>query len=499
MSYLRKNLDNILLWMITLAPSVLLRLYPAVPLASDEKVFAVVSRQVAQGAVLYRDVFDHKGPALYWLYNLCTMLTGGSYVGIRIVTIISCVLMQVSVFFVARKLTKSDMAAYGSALAIGIGAWLTNRIFQVEIWMAAPLAAALALLVCRPDRLSAIAAGVLTGFAIMIKPTVVLDFAVLLLLAYAMPGAKRRPDVAIAFVIGTVAAGAAFIAPFVQTHSMRDLIEVLLTFNSYYTRSIPMTPELAKELAMWLARQAGICCFLWLPASLMLIVKPDDAERRAWTRIMLLWTALGIAASLLGRRPLNHYLLQAYLPMSILVGIWIANWSPGKVMFSRRSLALATTVWLAAVGIGGYFHATKFRADLVQYAGAEKQIAAAVDDLTTPNDSVLVWGNATNIYYFSHRKSATRYIFYPPFHGEYGPNSPKFEQSYWTDWMRRFDDSKPSIVVDCSETRWNDLPWLDPFRNPELAQRLRKDYMLVERENGFRIYKRLILRTAALN
>ncbi len=475
----------ILGWAAVLAPSLVLRIYPAVPLAADEKVFAVVARQIAAGAVLYRDVFDHKGPALYWAFNAWTALFGGSFVGVRVGSALASAALQVAVYLVVRRLTERQGPALFAALAIGLAAWVTNRIFGVELWMAAGAAIALALLICSQKASAAFLAGAAAGFGVTIRPTGLMD-ALAIGVVTATLAHGHRPTRTFAYCAGLTTCCVAFFWPTVRAGAVADALYALFTFNSYYSSVIPVDGALVGTLGRWLAVQLVVCAFLWVPTLGTLMRLPEDGEQRRWVRLLLAWTAIGIVCSLLGRRPFNHYLLQPYLPMSILSGMWLAHLRIRLPSLTPRAVVLVSCGWLVMASGLAWVHVNKVRAPQLAYAKAERQVAETVDAMTDPGDRVYVWGNATNIYFFSERAPATRYLYYPPFRGAEIP--PPFEVAYWQDWLAQFDSARPTIVVDCSGTRWNDLPWLDPERNHAFAQRLHDQYEPVESLQGFRIY-----------
>ena len=48
---------------------------------TDTNAYITMGRGLFQGKILYVDLFDHKGPLLYFLYGLSTLLFSGSYIG----------------------------------------------------------------------------------------------------------------------------------------------------------------------------------------------------------------------------------------------------------------------------------------------------------------------------------------------------------------------------------------------------------------------------------
>jgi hypothetical protein len=58
------------------------------PFSGDQALFAVYGRQLAHGAVLYRDVFDVKQPGIFWFYASGGRLFGFTEVGIHLLELV---------------------------------------------------------------------------------------------------------------------------------------------------------------------------------------------------------------------------------------------------------------------------------------------------------------------------------------------------------------------------------------------------------------------------
>ena len=55
----------------------------------DANIFFTMGRSMLGGRVLYRDVFDHKGPVLYLLYGLAGLVGGTDFHGVLVLEIIA--------------------------------------------------------------------------------------------------------------------------------------------------------------------------------------------------------------------------------------------------------------------------------------------------------------------------------------------------------------------------------------------------------------------------
>lgn len=85
----------------------------------DANIFFTTGKSMLAGRVLYRDVFDHKGPLLYFLYGLGSLLDRRGFGGVFVL----------------------EVLAFAAYLYIG---WRTVRLFVPDagpLWMALPAAA----------------------------------------------------------------------------------------------------------------------------------------------------------------------------------------------------------------------------------------------------------------------------------------------------------------------------------------------------------------------
>ena len=55
----------------------------------DANIFFTMGKSMFRGKVLYRDVFDHKGPVLYFLYGLASLIDYTGFTGVLAVEIIA--------------------------------------------------------------------------------------------------------------------------------------------------------------------------------------------------------------------------------------------------------------------------------------------------------------------------------------------------------------------------------------------------------------------------
>ncbi len=146
----------------------------------DANIYLSVGKGMTQGQVVYRDLYDHKGPLLYALHALCAMVSFDSFLGVYLMEVL---LAAVFLFFGYKAMT-----AYGSRknaiLLLPVLAWMVYAAWSfcegdTAEEMCMPLVAAslwhvLAFLKSGEDRMRVrglMAEGALAGCVLWIKFT----------------------------------------------------------------------------------------------------------------------------------------------------------------------------------------------------------------------------------------------------------------------------------------------------------------------------------------
>ena len=175
MSGLKDNRFNVVF--LCMAGAVLLAtlLLSAVvePYTQDPDYFTYVGRCLANGRRLYFDVWDCKGPIVYWLSAVGAFL--GPVMGFQIVGAAAWLLAFLLVFVLARRFcgTWSGLAVFLFAVfALGVNRFGTTG--RQEAVAACFVAGGMMLGLGRRSPLRCFGAGACAGFVLMIKPTLVM-------------------------------------------------------------------------------------------------------------------------------------------------------------------------------------------------------------------------------------------------------------------------------------------------------------------------------------
>ena len=279
---------------------------PAYPINdwADANIYLTIGKGMTQGQVVYRDLYDHKGPLLYGLHALCAMLSFSDFTGVFVMEVLLAAAFLYQVYRVLR--------LYGA----GQAAWVMLPLAALLIYtsrsfaegdsaeeMALPLAAATLYGVLwylrsgegRMRRGSLLLHGALTGCVFWIKFTMIGLHAGLLgwvLLRHAL----RREWRALLESIGWLAAGFAlstvpWVLYFGLNGAIGDWLKVYLYDNlflyggggaslfgrvkamavcglDWMTSNLRYTLPLAAGLIWFSVRHPRECAAVWLMAAL---------------------------------------------------------------------------------------------------------------------------------------------------------------------------------------------------------------------------------------
>ncbi|WP_455500784.1 hypothetical protein [Gemmiger sp.] len=346
-----KNQARRALWALGIAAAVLVLCSKSSPLFvlndwMDANIFFTMGKSMFGGKVLYRDVFDHKGPVLYFLYGLASLLDRTGFTGVLVLeTAAFALFLALSLRTAETLLGRQLHPAWTVLPAAGIAA---SRAFahggSAEELLLPFLAAALygavkTLQSSRPMPLRTVVLhGFLAGCALWLKYTVLgfyLVWAALLAVTYLRRGQAARLGKSIAAYLGGMAlATLPWVVYFGVHGALGDWFTAYFYDNLFlYKGEDSGAPALAQHL-WWAVRDA-------LPAAVLLAMFLLWAvcRRRFAAAVSVAALAAGLAFTSLMGGYLVYYglVLAVFAPLGLvpLAALW----------GTRKNCAL---VWLAA-------------------------------------------------------------------------------------------------------------------------------------------------------
>jgi 4-amino-4-deoxy-L-arabinose transferase-like glycosyltransferase len=406
------------------------------------------------GKALYRDLWDHKPPAIHVTYAAAELIAGYGRDSIFLMNIAAAIATLFACYCAGSGAGGGRIggcfAAVFWALTSGNLALEGNQP-NTEVFINAFLAAAFAILV-RADKEDlrvggAILVGALFAIASLYKHVVVVQ-AVMLALAYfaCSHSNDRKRVVANVAIIGLTGAAiwGAVLFYFFARGSGSAFLEAIFTYNRYY--SALGWQESLREIsaALWIE----IAAVLFSMAALTFVGIFHGltfGPRRQWILLVAFGIATQIAVSLPGWF-FRHY-FQLWLPPLVIGAGWTVALLKSRLPVRFSPLAYATGVTCCSILIAiqapdylvpaDVWSAKKY-GDVFLETDA---LARKFDNLLSPDETFYEWGNESGLYFTSRRRPPSGIIFAFPMLA--GPLKAKLSARLIDDLNR----AKPDLIV----------------------------------------------------
>jgi hypothetical protein len=397
------------------------------PFERDLMVYSMVASGWLEGLQLYRDIWDHKPPALYLVYAAAIAAFGQSPWAIFALNCVFFAITLLGVHRAAGYFAGPRAALFATVIWAVCGSDLIVQANQpnVEVFMNACLVWALALLLAHPETPprwpSTVLAGLLFFAASTFKQIAVFPaifIAIALMLNHRPTGAGLlrgllNPGLTRGVAMGMIgAAGWAIVFDtFYANGTFADFYHAVFTYNQQYSGSMFISIARGfwiKPLAIYffVFMFFGACHLFQYKTSKHLVM----AAAYAGTLLMFM----------LPGKYFPHY-YQLMLPLIAVTGGWVLSQA-----FPKASVMTASILMLAPIWVMFGFMTSPERIAFVKYGRAghggeafeSKQIGLWLSQNDYDMSRVLHWGAEPGIYFWSGHPTQYKYVFnYPLLQG----------------------------------------------------------------------------------
>jgi hypothetical protein len=501
------NVVIIALVLILRSPTLLPSMYNA-----DEGYYGTIANEILDGGAVYRTAVDTKPPGMYYIYAGVFRVAGRNNL---------FAVHLLAIFVVAA--TAFGLRRIGAQVADDwAGAWsgIGYAVFVHAYRPADTLAANSEIFASLPLVLSVLAflkgnkkpgwsfmflSGALVGVATLIRqPSAVTLGAMLACLAYGCLIRRTHSFARILAAGSTVVIGfIAVIAALAWYYELQgNLHDAYLWAWAFAIRYVESETTFGYVLRRLVTVHLVVILFsglLWF-FGMWQVVK---TLRSFWRRrgvspeeiLLILWFGLSYLAIFIGWRFPGHYHLAVLPPLSILAGQAFSRFFAEQ----RRSRALRWR-WIqtgiigaaALPAIGFLIVALVLRTQTFHFLPVVQQIVKE----TSANDRIFVWGTSPQLYSFSGRRMATRFVSCTHLVGAYASRPrqvrdkgasviPESWEMFQADW----EAHPPALIIDMStvDPFWSNHPMT---RYPVLRAYL-SEYRVEGVINGETLYRRL--------
>ena len=442
------------------------------PLERDEGEYAYAGQLMLEGVPPYLMAYNMKWPGTYAAYAAIMAVCGETIAGIHFGLLVVTLATAVLVFLLARRICGDGGAVVAAGtyavLAItpatlGIAAHATHFVILPA------LAGVLLLRDCGPEtRLRRIfAAGLLIGLSVLAKQAgAAFGLFAALWVAWREWAGGERNWWRLGTQLGVLAAGG--LLPFAITCAILAAAGV---FDRFWHWTIEYAAAYASilgpALGMRLLGSTLSALFadapgLWSLAALGLVLLGVAPALREWRVFVLGFTVFSFLGVCPGWYFRGHYFLLFLPAVGLLAGIAVKalpallaraglRVPPAAVAATLFGLCAVQTLW---AGRAIFFQFTPTRANRAIYGAnpfpESVEIAKFLDQHCLSGSKIAVIGSEPQIYFYSHRRSATGYIYTYPLM-EPQPFAAKMQE----EMIREIEQANPRYIVFVSvSTSW---------------------------------------------
>jgi hypothetical protein len=502
-SYLTRTLDRLrrlprftllLAGAITLPVSAAIALDPA---HHDGATFIYMGEMWAKGIIPYVQLFDNKPPGIFALIAVAAHTPNTIWT----VALIEFLFVMCCIFTVRRMLQRCGcpknavfLGTLGMALMANLYAYAPGNIS--ETYMLWPMTASMLAFfkAIRSRKIGDVfLAGLFSGVACMFKP-----FGLSALIAqiaftnvWSTSKESNRLSWTAANLLGALTAWIPALAYFSVHHGLKQMLDASFLYNAHY--GLASKPFALTTLSMVAERllpvSSTVVCLAVGLVWLRRYAPNIPSDRRSPWILTLLWFGAGLCLVLAAGRGYTHYFttLTPALGLAAALFFWSVEEGEGtgEIRLAIGALIIGPVFLAYVPGLVKSVHG--FR-DVVLHRRKEIPVDTAARELqriSTPSNTLLVWGYEPWLFSSTHLRSALRY---PT--TQYIYDSPRSYAAVGSEILGGMQVTPPDFVV---VTPWEySPPWLhqsDPVQE-KFKRILQSSYAEVWQADSFTIYRR---------
>jgi len=396
----------------------------------DELIYLTLGEGIRKGLVLYRDIFDHKTPFLYYMAAIA-----GNVFWFRLILAGWMLTTTVLYYKLIFKLFNNKQVVFWTILVFVVMTTIPiweGQISNAELFMMGPVIGGLLLIYNLLKKQTedvplknTFFAGVLFSVATLFKVPAMFEAGIVVFIAFVAfttPKIEFRKLLKFLFVWGV-----GFIIPiflscvwFWLRGAWQDYLYGGLLINVGYISAFrpgdvqePFLVKNAPLLIRGLILLASVSTLYFLRKKLNKTLIFFSA-----------WLFFSLFATTLSERPYPHYLIQLVPAMAGLFGMLFASKNKSQVY---AIIPLSLAFFAMSYFHFWYYHTSPYYQRFAEYAtGSINQeeyydkfdsgvnrnylISDYIQSETQPNDPIFVWGDSSNIYAISRRLPPLRYL-----------------------------------------------------------------------------------------
>ena len=436
----------------------------------DYSIFSYIGQQILKGRIPYTELWDHKPPVIFYINALALFLTNGNLIGIWLFELVALFIGQTLFFKVLCRrfpewlsLTVTMLGILHFARLFDFGNYteefsLFFQLCALSLWFGGD----------RKKRLlRALISGLLCGLAFTCKQNTIGCWAAIFLIEFFQTlfettefPIKNQLKRGGLFFAGFLIVNIAWAVYFASKGALMAYWEVAFQYNFLYAEQSGES-RIATGLTT-LTFLPGISPFLcigflsWIGVIFVQVRGALGKRMLLSKNRLLLWAVIALAVELVfaGLSGMNyqHYFILCIPPVCVLV-CWFGERSFAilRIRVSDCAAKLFVVVFLTICSLPLL---NTYRASYEpRTPSAYTKTAAFLEENTTEEDFILVWGSRSAIYVMTERNAPTAYFNERPLYlfGDY------VEAGKWDEFLDDLKRNPPKYIIDTDESH---LPFI---------------------------------------
>jgi hypothetical protein len=422
----------------------------------DGPVFAYIGWAMHRGLMPYREIWDHKGPLLYYLQFAGFSLSPNSTIGIGALELIA---FSIGFFLLYRVI-----ASFASRLVgVGIAAFSVTFVLHffgggnmTESWSLLPLAAAH--YACwrwskRRSTWCTVVIAVCFACIFWLRANITMYPLVALLVVLYATQKIEGPVRAMKEFILAVAAGLVFsaliVAPLYHWGVFHDFVAAYFGYNAAYSNGLSLasrfehTNQLLGQLILLAIAVLGTAGWALCIGEWRHTTQVDGVLPSLYLRVLLLSLPFELAAATLSGRDYPHYLLPLFPTLVVFAAWFLSELEKQCKIPARPVLIISLLLGFCALSLTTY--SADFSRSMEPTHSEYLMVARFVRRATTDSDRITVVGepDAAFITFLAGRLPASRFVYQLPLIDVNNPRAGEQRQQFMCDLAK----NRPAVIV----------------------------------------------------
>jgi len=449
-----------------------------IPLERDEGEYAYAGQLLLQGIPPYKLAYSMKFPGTYVAYAITMFLFGQTVAAIHLGLLFVNSATSALIFFVGKRLVNSTVGivAAASYALLSVSPSVLGLAAHATHFVVLPVLGGAFLLLNQRNRLGVgrlFLSGLLMGLGLLMKQPAL--FFLLFGAIYLFLGDVRAGLVLQKAILRSLVFAGGAVTPLVITFLALCYAGVFARFwfwTIHYAHEYGTLVSIsdARQLLIQGVRDAiGPNWPLWILAGVGLLTCSLNRSTGRSTGFLLGLFISSTLALCLGFYFRSHYFILLLPAVALFAGIAINNISTvlrhqiTAVRFFPLLLLASCAVFLVVAQRDLFFLLSPIEASHTIYAGnpfpETIKVAEYVRDHTDPSDTIAVGGSEPQIYFYSHRHSATGYIYtYPLMEAQ------TYAHQMQSEMIHEIEAAEPKYLISVTI----DVSWLHSPRSENL-------------------------------